>query len=92
MGKIGFVSNAKAKYKSVEVLTNSEEVEYIQNKNKIYNDEALKLQAANPGMVVWKKIKTTGFGVGRNLRFGDLNGDGQIDVLDRSGCTSYQAK
>jgi hypothetical protein len=32
-------------------------------------------------MKVWKKINTSGFGVGRNLRFGDLNNDGQIDVL-----------
>jgi len=41
----------------------------------------LKLQAANPEMVVWKKINTKGFGVGRNLRFGDLNGNKQMDVL-----------
>lgn len=40
-----------------------------------------RLQQANPKPVVWKKISTMGFGVGRNLRFGDLNGDGQIDVL-----------
>ena len=40
-----------------------------------------RLQAANPKPVVWKKFSTMGFGVGRNLRFGDLDGDGQIDVL-----------
>jgi rhamnogalacturonan endolyase len=39
------------------------------------------LQAANPRMVVWKKFSTEGFGTGRNVRFGDLNGDGQLDVL-----------
>lgn len=81
VGKIGLVSNVKAQYKFVEVLTSSEELEYIQNKNTIYKDEALKLQEANPRMVVWKKIRTDGFGVGRNLRFGDLTGDGQIDLL-----------
>lgn len=43
--------------------------------------ELSQLQQANPKPVVWKKISTMGFGVGRNLRFGDLNGDGQIDVL-----------
>ena len=32
-------------------------------------------------MVVWKKIATGGFGTGRCVRFGDLDGDGKIDVL-----------
>jgi hypothetical protein len=80
-GKIGLVSNVKAKYKLVEVLTDGDEVEYLETKNQFYNDEALKLQASNPGMIVWKKIKTAGFGVGRNLRFGDLTGDGIKDLL-----------
>ena len=39
------------------------------------------LQAANPKLKLWKKIDIKGFGVGRNLRFGDLNGDGTTDVL-----------
>lgn len=43
--------------------------------------ELQELRAANPQPVLWKKISTKGFGAGRNLRFGDLNGDGQIDVL-----------
>ena len=43
--------------------------------------ELRRLQARNPRPVVWRKISTEGFGVGRNLRFGDLNNDGQIDVL-----------
>lgn len=80
-GKIGLLSNAKAQYKNVEVLTSSKEISYIENKKAAYELEALKLQEANPDMVVWRKINTEGFGVGRNLRFGDLNMDGQIDVL-----------
>jgi rhamnogalacturonan endolyase len=81
VGKIGLISNVKAKYKFVEVRTSGKEEEYFKNKKAVYEQEALKLQNANPGMVVWKKIRTDGFGVGRNLRFGDLNSDGQIDVL-----------
>jgi len=40
-----------------------------------------KIRASVPDMKLWKKINTPGFGVGRNLRFGDLNNDGQLDVL-----------
>jgi len=31
--------------------------------------------------VLWKRIFTRDFGVGRNVRFGDLDGDGKHDVL-----------
>jgi len=80
-GKIGLVSNSKAEYKFVEVLTSKNENLNLMNKKSMYELESRKLQDSNPGMVVWKKIKTAGFGVGRNLRFGDLNGDNQTDVL-----------
>ena len=43
--------------------------------------ESSQLQAANPKAKLWKKFRTDGFGVGRNLRFGDLDGDGQTDIL-----------
>ena len=80
-GKVGLVSNARAKYNFVEVSTSAVMAEEIESKNAVYALENQKLQDANPKMVVWKKIKTSGFGVGRNLRFGDLNGDGQTDLL-----------
>jgi len=80
-GKIGLVSNAKAEYKNVEVLTSQKEISDIGIKKAACEQESLSLLKANPSMVVWKKINTKGFGVGRNLRFGDLNGDNQADVL-----------
>jgi rhamnogalacturonan endolyase len=80
-GKIGLVSNTRAKYYSVEVATSPEEIEIAENKNAGYRLESLKLQESNPKMVLWKKINTEGFGTGRNIRFGDLNGDGNIDIL-----------
>ena len=30
---------------------------------------------------LWKKFATPGFGAGRNVRFGDLDGDGKLDML-----------
>lgn len=80
-GKIGLVSNARTEYKSVEVLTDKKEIGYLRERNDFYKAESARLQAANPTMTVWKKLKTNGFGVGRNLRFGDLNNDGTTDLL-----------
>jgi len=80
-GKIGLVSNARAYYKSVEVLTSQKEVGIITKKRMAYEHEVTELQKSNPKMIIWKKIGTNGFGVGRNLRFGDLNGDDRTDIL-----------
>ncbi len=39
------------------------------------------LRAANPKPKLWRKFETPLFGAGRNVRFGDLDGDGAIDML-----------
>ncbi|MGQ9620700.1 MAG: hypothetical protein ACUVTX_06930 [Bacteroidales bacterium] len=80
-GKIGLVSNERAVYRYVEVVTSKKELLNYENRKARYELESLKLQDANPWMVVWKKVNISGFGVGRNLRFGDLSGDGLPDVL-----------
>ena len=34
-----------------------------------------------PAPRLWRRFDTKGFGTGRNVRFGDLDGDGQLDML-----------
>ena len=36
---------------------------------------------SNPRPKLWRKFDTKGFGAGRNVRFGDLDGDGRLDML-----------
>ena len=80
-GKIGFTANVPTKFFAVEVTTTQEnKIRYKTARDKI-NELEKELQANNPRPVIWKKISTEGFGVGRNLRFGDLDNDGIIDVL-----------
>ncbi|MBL8178414.1 MAG: hypothetical protein JNK48_27315 [Bryobacterales bacterium] len=43
--------------------------------------ELAKLRAANPQPMLWKRFSTNGWGAGRNVRFGDLDGDGRLDML-----------
>lgn len=80
-GKIGLLADVPTKFYSVRVTTTETEAKRLARRKAERAREVAALRAANPKMVVWKKIRTDGFGVGRNLRFGDLDGDGQVDVL-----------
>ena len=80
-GKIGLTANVPTKFFAVKVTTTNEKKADYEAARRVFEDEQKKLRASNPKPVVWKKINTEGFGVGRNLRFGDLNNDGVIDVL-----------
>jgi hypothetical protein len=80
-GKIGYTSDVPAKYAKVRVTCPAAARAVFEKARKAHEDEEARLQADNPKMVLWKKIYTPGFGVGRNLRFGDLDGDGKLDIL-----------
>jgi len=80
-GKVGLMSDVPTRYKNIKVTTTAEEKELLGKRIADRQEHANRLSAANPRPVLWKKIDTEGFGVGRNLRFGDLNNDGQLDVL-----------
>jgi rhamnogalacturonan endolyase len=80
-GKIGLTANVPGKFFAVKVTTTQENKTQYEIARDEFNELEKELQANNPRPVVWKKIKTEGFGVGRNLRFGDLDNDGVIDVL-----------
>ncbi len=80
-GGIGLMSDPPARYTHVTVTTNDASFEALQQEKHAREAEEQRLQAENPKPVLWKSVTTRDFGVGRNLRFGDLNGDGQIDVL-----------
>ena len=80
-GKVGLMADAPTYYQNVLVTTTAAGKKAYEARVNQYRQEQDRLVAANPKMVLWKKIPTRGFGVGRNLRFGDLDGDGQLDVL-----------
>jgi len=80
-GKVALVADVPTVYHRVKVTATAATKATIDQAIAKRDAEEAALQAANPKPVVWRKIKTDGFGVGRNLRFGDLDGDGQIDIL-----------
>ncbi len=78
-GKIGLLSDSPTQYHSVHVTTEEQAAFHIHRDKR--EKELDDLRAQNPKPVLWKKFSTKGFGVGRNLRFGDLTGNGVPDVL-----------
>jgi len=80
-GKIGLTSDVPTRYRQVTVTTAAADKRLFLERASQRERESERLQAANPRPVLWKKVSTEGFGVGRNLRFGDLDADGQVDVL-----------
>jgi hypothetical protein len=80
-GKIGFTSDVPTKFGKITVTCSGAAKAAFEKARRDAEDTETRLQSGNPKIVLWKKIYTPGFGVGRNLRFGDLDGDGKIDIL-----------
>ena len=81
LGKVALVSDVPVKFNWVKVISTRNEKEAFESRKNEFEEKVREAKEGIPGMVVWKKINTKGFGVGRNLRFGDLDGDGEPDVL-----------
>jgi rhamnogalacturonan endolyase len=80
-GKVGLSANAPARYQDFRIGVRPEIKSAIDEKIQRRQEELAQLQAANPRPVLWKKFATPKFGAGRNVRFGDLDGDGAVDML-----------
>jgi len=80
-GRIALTSDAPTRFAQVRVTATAAEKARVAAARAKITEESRKLQAANPKAVLWKKFRTDGFGAGRNLRFGDLDGDGKLDIL-----------
>lgn len=80
-GKVALLADAPTYFTELKVVTSAAQHHQIaKSRTAILNDQAA-LSAKNPKMKLWKKLDTDGFGTGRSLRFGDLDGDGQLDIL-----------
>jgi len=80
-GKVGLTADVPTRYWHVGVTVKAEAKRRLDEEMEARERELRTLRAANPKPVVWRKISTEGFGAGRNVRFGDLDGDGPVDVL-----------
>lgn len=80
-GKAGVTANIPARFQDFRV-TAPDVVERDINLRIKQKEAALdKLRQENPKPKLWKRFRTPRFGAGRNVRFGDLDGDGALDML-----------
>jgi rhamnogalacturonan endolyase len=80
-GKIGLLSDGPAVYASVEVTAQSQAVEHFHIARSQRQRELDDLRASYPKPVVCRRLSTSSFGVGRNVRFGDIDGDGELEIV-----------
>lgn len=80
-GKVAILSDNPTLFYSVDVQCAPAESTRIQQAIGARNAEEKALQDANPKLKLVKKIDLKDFGMARNIRFGDLDGDGQNDFI-----------
>jgi rhamnogalacturonan endolyase len=80
-GKAGLTANIPARFQDFGVTASPQTRTQIANRVRSRDQELAQLRAENPQPKLWKKFSTPKFGAGRSARFGDLDGDGQLDML-----------
>jgi rhamnogalacturonan endolyase len=80
-GKVGVTANIPARFQAFRVSVSEAARRGIDERVRAREAELATLRQQNPQPKLWKKFETPVFGAGRNVRFGDLDGDGQLDML-----------
>jgi len=80
-GKAGMMAGGPARFQDFRVAAPKRTAGAIHGRIRTREAELERLRADNPQPLLWKRFRTPRFGAGRNVRFGDLNGDGTPEML-----------
>jgi rhamnogalacturonan endolyase len=80
-GRAGITANIPARFTDFVVSAPEPVAQQIRSNIAAREKELASLRSANPQPKLWKKFTTPKWGAGRNVRFGDLDGDSQLDML-----------
>jgi rhamnogalacturonan endolyase len=80
-GRAGITANVPARFTDFVVSAAEGVARGIRSAIDAREKELALLRTANPQPKLWKKFRTPVYGAGRNVRFGDLDGDGRTDLL-----------
>ena len=84
-GNVAFAATDLTRFRDLRVTSPREAVVAMQAERKREAEAVGALRARYPRPLLWKRIRTPEWGTDRNLRVGDINGDGRPElVLARS--------
>jgi hypothetical protein len=90
-GKAGITAGGPARFQDFRVSASDAAKRRISARIQARDGELARLRDANPKPKLWKRFDTPRFGAGRNVRFGDLDGDGVPDMLIAQNIPRVQA-
>ncbi|MFW5737832.1 MAG: hypothetical protein ACOCYX_02890 [Spirochaetota bacterium] len=80
-GKVGLLADRPASFFSVRVEAEQKEVAAHSHRRRADERALAELREGYPQPLLWRRFETPGFGVGRNVRFGDIDGDGEKEIV-----------
>jgi hypothetical protein len=80
-GKAGVTANIPARFQDFCVTASDRVMTEIAARIAGREARLAELRSQNPRPKLWKQFSTPSFGAGRNVRFGDLDGDGKPEML-----------
>jgi hypothetical protein len=80
-GQAGVMANIPARFQEFAVTASDRTLASIAARIRNRETELAQLRDANPKPRLWRAFPTPGFGTGKNVRVGDLDGDGEPDML-----------
>jgi rhamnogalacturonan endolyase len=80
-GIVGLTANMPARFRNFRVSAAAAGAADLRARVAKREGELRRLRTENPQPKLVRKFETPRFGAGRNVRFGDLDGDGRLDML-----------
>ncbi|MFQ6132494.1 MAG: hypothetical protein ACE5R4_10695 [Armatimonadota bacterium] len=80
-GQVGLIANAPARFANLEVTTTGDQAEALGARVRESLQRLSAVREEYPQPKLWRKLSTEGFGTDRNLRVGDLDGDGANEIV-----------
>ncbi len=80
-GKVGLYASAPCRYANVRVETEASIHVAIHSDIEKEQAELSAVREQYPQPQLWKRLRTPDFGTDRNIRFGDLDGDGRLEMV-----------